>query len=181
MVVGVDYSDLSERAVAEALELASLRENAEVHLIHVLPIAAPDLYYDAAIPPGTYSFDDAFLRLRHYSAVRAQSQTEYPSQPIRVVPHLEAGAAPDHIVRLAIDLDADLIVVGTHGSKGIERLLLGSVAEKVVRYAPCPVLVVRPKAANAKVMARLRDDDEETAPATEPTGAANWAFQGNSR
>jgi hypothetical protein len=55
--------------------------------------------------------------------------------------------SPAHeIAQLASDLEADLVVVGTHGRRGASRLLLGSVAEGVVRLAPCAVLVVRPKA-----------------------------------
>jgi nucleotide-binding universal stress UspA family protein len=59
------------------------------------------------------------------------------------------GDAGDAIAQLASDIEADLVVVGTHGHRGLERLLLGSVAENVVRLAPCPVLVVRPVGAIA--------------------------------
>jgi hypothetical protein len=52
----------------------------------------------------------------------------------------------DEIAQLSADLEADLVVVGTHGRRGISRMLLGSSAEATVRLAPCPVLVVRPKA-----------------------------------
>lgn len=61
----------------------------------------------------------------------------------RVVTHIAVGAAPQQIAQLASDLEANILVLGTHGRRGVERLLLGSVAEGVVRMAHCPVLVVR--------------------------------------
>jgi hypothetical protein len=59
---------------------------------------------------------------------------------------VRSGEADREIVQVASDVSADLIVVGTHGRTGIERLIVGSVAERVLRFAPCPVLAVRPKA-----------------------------------
>jgi hypothetical protein len=64
----------------------------------------------------------------------------------RVVAHVRFDAIADEIAQLAADLEADLVVVGTHGRRGLSRVLLGSSAEATVRLAPCPVLVVRPKA-----------------------------------
>ena len=61
----------------------------------------------------------------------------------RVVTHHRLGDPSTEIVQLAADLDASLVVIGTHGRRGIRRLVMGSVAETVVRLAPCPVLVVR--------------------------------------
>ena len=60
--------------------------------------------------------------------------------------YLRFDAIAEEIAQLAADLEADLVVVGTHGRRGLSRLLLGSTAEATVRLAPCPVLVVRPKA-----------------------------------
>jgi hypothetical protein len=57
------------------------------------------------------------------------------------------------VAQLAADLEADLVVVGTHGRRALARMLLGSVAELTVRLAPCPVLVVRPKASPAPLPA----------------------------
>ncbi len=62
--------------------------------------------------------------------------------------HLVTGDPASAIVRLAKDEDVDLIVMGTHGRTGLLRMLMGSVAEAVVRRAPCPVLTFRPKAKN---------------------------------
>ncbi len=67
-----------------------------------------------------------------------------------MIAHLRLEAPAQEIAQIAADLEADLVIVGTHGRRGISRLLLGSVAEAVVRLAPCPVFVVRPKALPAE-------------------------------
>jgi hypothetical protein len=67
-----------------------------------------------------------------------------PSAP-RVISHVRIDAPAREIAQLASDLEADLVVVGTNGRRALSWLVLGSVAEVVVRLAPCPVLVVRPQ------------------------------------
>jgi nucleotide-binding universal stress UspA family protein len=69
-----------------------------------------------------------------------------PIESERVSVHVRAGVSEDEIVTLANDLDVSLLVLGTHGRRGFRALVLGSVAESVVRSAKCAVLVVRPKA-----------------------------------
>lgn len=61
---------------------------------------------------------------------------------------VETGEARDGILKAAKEVSADLIVIGSHGRRGVKRLVLGSVAEDIVRRAPCPVLVVRMKEAS---------------------------------
>ena len=69
------------------------------------------------------------------------SRASYPE----LVPHVLAGPPAREIVRVASRHDADVIVVGTHGRKGVERLMLGSVASEILKLARCCVLVVREK------------------------------------
>jgi hypothetical protein len=71
---------------------------------------------------------------------------------VRLEPRLEDGDVPELIVEVAQETVADLIVMGTHGRTGLGRLLLGSVAERVLRTAPCPVLTLKAplKASTAK-------------------------------
>lgn len=64
---------------------------------------------------------------------------------VAVDPRIVTGTPVEQIVRLAKELSVDLIIMGTHGRTGISHVFLGSVAEKVVRRAPCPVLTVRPR------------------------------------
>jgi Universal stress protein family len=63
----------------------------------------------------------------------------------RVVAHFRRGSPAQNVAQLAADLDADLVIVGSHGHRGIERFFLGSVAERISRLAHCPVMIVRPK------------------------------------
>src|SRR5690606_23485482 len=69
----------------------------------------------------------------------------------RCVTYLSTDYPAQAVIQLANDLEADMVVVGTHGRQGFRRFLLGSVAEGVVRTAHCPVLVVRPEDQNARV------------------------------
>jgi len=153
IVVGVDYSSASDLALEQALELANARPNAEVHIVNVVRLYGNQALIDAPTEPGfaAISLADANAQLRAYVEQRQQayrdSQTKKGGMRLqRVISHLRLEAPAQEIVQTAADLDADLIVVGTHGRRGISRLLLGSVAEAVVRLAPCPVFVVRPKA-----------------------------------
>ncbi|HTM22059.1 MAG TPA: universal stress protein, partial [Kofleriaceae bacterium] len=70
---------------------------------------------------------------------------EVRSRPVNLFLHARIGAPAREIVELAEEVEADIVVVGTHGRHGINRLVLGSVAEHVVRDAHCPVLVARPR------------------------------------
>jgi nucleotide-binding universal stress UspA family protein len=134
-----DFSEISTKAEAYATALAS-RYDAALHLLHVdppTPIAAP--------------YGEIPVDIRLFEEQRAQAQTELAAARERA---RAAGVAADTSVRgghpareiltVADELHADLIVLGTHGRGGFEHLLLGSVAEKVMRKAPCPVMVVPP-------------------------------------
>jgi nucleotide-binding universal stress UspA family protein len=75
----------------------------------------------------------------------ALERTEAPVSHIAVERRFEEGNPPDVIVAVADEVRADLIVMGTHGYKGLSHAVMGSVAEQVVRKAPCPVLTLRAK------------------------------------
>jgi nucleotide-binding universal stress UspA family protein len=155
VVVGMDFSDLADRALLEAFDLASRRKDAEVHVVSILP--GPNLDPNYQVP--AYALDSnqddnlvgAVERLRAH--VQAQFEAfdvgvgERPhGGSLNVVSHARVDSPVLGIVQLASDLDADLIVVGTHGRHGIARVLMGSVAESTVRHAHCPVLVIPPTA-----------------------------------
>lgn len=158
IVVGIDYSPSGDLALLRAFELATEKQNAEVHIIHVLQtgtLAPLDLGLGSGTPnPAVVA--QAADQLRQYADKRLQ---EFRAEQggaqgklfHRAVSHLRLESSKHEIAQLASDLEADLVVVGTHGRRGASRLLLGSVAEGVVRLAPCPVLVVRPKALDESV------------------------------
>jgi nucleotide-binding universal stress UspA family protein len=153
IVVGVDYSDASDLALEQAFVLAAARPNAELHVVNVVRLYGTQALIDAPTEQAGFSaisLADANARLNAYVEQRQQAYRSAASKngspPQRVIAHLRLEAPAEEIAQTAADLEADLVVVGTHGRRGVSRLLLGSVAEAVVRLAPCPVFVVRPKA-----------------------------------
>jgi nucleotide-binding universal stress UspA family protein len=145
IVVGIDYSEMSDRALDQALETASLREGSEVHVLYV----EPDAWLGAATATGLKpdNADAAVLKVQERAKQRVDKVAPHirKRQIRRVVAHYRRGSPAENIAQLAADLDADLVVVGSHGHRGLERLFLGSVAERVSRLARCPVWIVRPK------------------------------------
>lgn len=133
----VDFSDFSRRALAHAVALAKWYE-AELTLFHVAPSIAPPLAYSEVPPPlavNAVGTEQLKLDLEAWAdTARAQGV------PVTVI--LTTGEPVREIVAKAASMHAGLLVMGTHGASGFERLLLGSVTEKVLRKAPCPVLTV---------------------------------------
>ena len=153
IVVAVDYSETGDLALERALELASEKPAAVVHAVNVLPLfqgIAPDpstggWFY------ATQSVEEALQQLQNYVEQKTNSFAERYTGENRaflqnVLVHQRLQAPAEEIAQIAADLEADLVVVGTHGRRGVSRLILGSVAETTIRFTPCPVLVVRRKA-----------------------------------
>jgi nucleotide-binding universal stress UspA family protein len=157
ILAAVDYSPSGDLAFERALTLATEKRLVAVHVVNVLPVyqAGVVVSDEGAAPPlagSLPSIADASEQLRAYTQrkvdeFRASRGSLSLSFLDRIVAHQRVDVPSEEISRLAAEIEADLVVVGTHGRRGLTRLLLGSVAEGVVRAAPCPVLVVRPKAA----------------------------------
>jgi universal stress protein A len=133
-----DFSETSERAMKYAERLAE-SSGAELILLHAFDM--PETY-DARgqTRPADPELEPKLRRLQSSSA------------RVKLTHALHAGPAGDVICWFAEDRQCDLIVMGTHGRTGLKHLLLGSVAEHVVRYARCPVLVLRtPKAGEPRL------------------------------
>ena len=139
IVVPTDFSDCAEEAWGLAQRLAAA-SGAELVLVHVL-VEAP-LFNE-----GPFTMD----RVRKvYEAARKWGQesleawmAQAQAKGLKARIALRTGVPYREIVDLVTDERADLVVIGTHGRGGIDRALLGSVADRVVRLAPCPVLTVR--------------------------------------
>jgi nucleotide-binding universal stress UspA family protein len=133
----IDFSGFSDRALGFAAAVARW-QGAEIHGLHVLPILAEawafPLAVDAAAgePLSPAAFRDR-LKARLARAQAADLVVEC---------HIRQGGAAHEIVAYARGAAMDLIVMGTHGRSGVERLVLGSVTENVLRHAPCPVLTI---------------------------------------
>ena len=145
IVVGIDYSEAGDLALERALELAADKPGSEVHVLHVIPTRLATSELEMTPLP---SVENATTELQTYVAERLRTIAARSSTaervPPRVVTHLRVAVPAQAVAQLGSDLNADLVIVGTHGRKGVPRWLLGSVAESTVRRAPCPVLVVRP-------------------------------------
>lgn len=141
VLVPVDFSENARLQVAHAAALAE-GSGAALHLLHIIEEAVFPTFYgvDAGAPPA--------------SAVVARTETALqeladslapvipPGTPVRT--HVRTGHPAPGVVAFAEEHACALIVVATHGRTGLERFLMGSVAEQVVRTAPCPVFTVRP-------------------------------------
>ena len=139
ILVPTDFSDGAEEALDYACELA-LQFGATVHLLNVIGIPAlgvPEL--GVAL---TSSVIDSMVR-DNQVALEKLADSKRHRAPIGQV-LLRTGDARDVINQTCKELGADLIVMSTHGRRGVTRALLGSVTESVVRSAACPVLTVRP-------------------------------------
>ncbi|HEY4059107.1 MAG TPA: universal stress protein [Kofleriaceae bacterium] len=133
-----DLSERAEAAVDYACELAS-QLGAKVHLLHVL--AVPVVGVPEIGMAMTSTMIDTML-VENQTALDQLARTKANKCEIGGAV-LRTGDARDVINATAKEIGADLIVVGTHGRTGVSRVLLGSVAESIVRTAPCPVLTIR--------------------------------------
>jgi len=149
--------DLSEQSSLVANHAAALAEvySAPLDLLHVVEEAAYPTVY--GVDPLTPSLPDVQDRAR--KALEALiDRTDTPSESVQA--HVLAGYAARDIVAFAEEHAADLIVMATHGRTGFERFLIGSVAEKVVRRASCPVFTVK---SFGKSLVPAEDDQETSA------------------
>lgn len=137
ILVPVDFSDCSHKAVHYAATFGK-QFNAEVTLLHVLVTVPP--------PPQMLVFEAESLSAKYHEQAAkqlAEWRKEIASQSTVKAVVRQGLSAHQEIISVAQDCNTDLIVIGNHGRSGLARLFTGSTTERVVRHAPCPVLVVR--------------------------------------
>lgn len=160
VLVPTDFSEPANHALRYAAEEAVLHR-AKVTLLHVQPMdAGTDVYYVTGAPASGQQagFDVitggrlGMVPVSEPTVVRRDSSEAALTRLHDLVPEafrgtwqveIAVGRPADTIVRLARERNVDLIVMATHGRTGLEHVVMGSVAEKVVRLAPCPVLTVK--------------------------------------
>jgi universal stress protein A len=138
ILVPVDFSDHSRKALETANSLVE-GFGAQLELLHVVPdqvVLAPP--YAPSLPP-----DYAQQLEQSAGSHLADWADEYAPSDTVVHTHVRRGDPATQITGLARDVGADLIVMGTKGLTGLRHLVLGSVAERTLRLAPCPVLSVK--------------------------------------
>lgn len=141
ILIPIDFSEYSNEALRQACDLGR-RFDAELHLIHVLHSVTPATKTATEFGPLHESI------LAAWKDEAEQALKKLPAEslgPKRVVRQVICGNPALEIVKYADSHGIDLIAMGTHGRTGFKAWMAGSVAERVVRFAHCPVLVVRPK------------------------------------
>tara|TARA_R110002111_G_scaffold2705_4_gene17999 strand:+ start:101546 stop:102016 length:471 start_codon:yes stop_codon:yes gene_type:complete len=139
ILVPTDFSEFGEQALLYGCELAK-KFNSQLHLLNVVQDAVA--MFPEPNMMGT-SMNDLVADMQDLARKQLESMPDLPgTEDLKIVREVRVGPAFLEIVRYAKKSDIDLIVIGTHGRTGIKHMLLGSVAEKVVRKAPCPVLTV---------------------------------------
>jgi universal stress protein A len=137
-----DFSNHAARALRYAAGLAE-RLGASLHLLHVLSDVVPtgpDPMLTPVLPPEYYAQTEA----QSYETLGRVLDPAWGNPPT-VTTAVRWGSAVEEIVDEARAKGVDLLVIATHGRTGLSHVLLGSVAERIVREAPCPVLTIRSK------------------------------------
>ncbi len=133
VVVPIDFSDESFAALNSALELVA--DASHLQAIHVLPALE-------AVEPGViWGTIDNVSRARHAEQALRERTTDARLKGLQV--KIAFGDPGHEVADFAVQVHADLIVLPSHGRRGVTRLLIGSVAERIVRLAHCPVLVLK--------------------------------------
>lgn len=138
LLVPVDFSDACLKATEYAVSLGH-RFGATLHLLHVIedPVVYLPMFESYPLPTREQFETYALDRLENWIP-------EEDTEGLNIESHFRHGAPHAEVIDFATDSRTDLIIMGTHGRGIAAHLLLGSVAEKVVRKAPCPVLTVHP-------------------------------------
>ena len=139
ILVAVDFSEISVKALQTALDLAE-QINAKLDVVHTLPMSEIDLPAE-----GSAEFNRGLVQqeLEKTKDKLNQFVKELSNENIDINELICLGDPKDEINKIAQSINPDMIVVGTHGRKGLSHLLMGSVAESIVRNAIVPVLCVR--------------------------------------
>lgn len=138
ILVPIDFSDHSKKAMETATQLGKTL-GADLHLVHVLHFPV-----HVAAPGQVVVPQELWTQIRDAAARKLEKAAQAVSSAgLSVETHLTEGPNAQAIVELAKKLEVGLIVMGTHGHSGLKHVLLGSVAERTVRLAPCPVMTVK--------------------------------------
>lgn len=138
ILVPIDFSDYSRKALQYAKEFA-LKFSAKMYLIYVFRPIFEDI--EVGVINESIQFNneiEEYAREKLQKLIQDIIGTEVPVEPV-----IRMGRPFMEINRAAEEYDIDLIIIATHGHTGVQHLLFGSTAEKVVRKAPCPVLSLR--------------------------------------
>lgn len=141
IVVGVDFTEASTQALKTALSVLSASPQAELHLTHVViePSVSRNIDQDDSLITSSYK------KLREFLLEESLSMPGTDRFERQVIYHVRlATDAAKALEQVAFDVNADLVVVGTHERKGLEKWMLGSIADSLLQSGRVPLLVARP-------------------------------------
>jgi len=136
-----DFLEGTADAVPYAVDLAK-KYNARLYILHVI--------YEVTKATGLYvphiTLDELYSSMEEEAAKEIEKAYREELRGFEAVEHIiKKGIPYEEIINFASDEGIDLIVIGTHGRKGLDKLFFGSTAEKVIKHAPCPVMTIRVK------------------------------------
>lgn len=137
ILVPIDFSDCSKKALQYAIPLAR-QHDAEITLLYAISVPSYSSGEYGAVDFATVESEMRTTGERNLAALVKEIGEDVTTRAVVL-----NGAPTAEIVEFARELPADIIIVSTHGRTGLKHVFLGSVAEHVVRQAPCPVLIVR--------------------------------------
>ena len=141
ILLAIDESDFSQAAI-QAVSAQARPQGTEVRILHVLE--PPSLLLGREMGANDPEFEAVWKALQDQAmALVEKTEAKLRAAGFSVSPALQEGDPKSKIIDVAKEWKADLIVLGSHGRKGLQRFLMGSVAESVVRHAECSVEIVR--------------------------------------
>jgi nucleotide-binding universal stress UspA family protein len=141
IVCPVDFSEFTDGIIKYAVSLAK-KYDAELHLFHVIPNLNYFTPYESFLTPENLVLIEKNIE----KEVQKDFEKIIKGIDISAKKVIKTGVTFVEIIDYIKEENIDLVVMGTHGRSGIEHILIGSVAEKIIRKSPCPVLTIRPKA-----------------------------------
>lgn len=157
MLVCVQFDETGHHALQQAFRMAKTHSRAPLHIAYIL--ASSTAVTSATVNRHTRELEDAEKHLREFVAARMIGEE------LQVKLHVRFGEVVPSVLQLALDYDVELIVVGTHGRRGVSKLTHGSVAGKLVEEARCPILIATPRDFTGMTSSNVIDP-----PRAEPTG-----------
>jgi nucleotide-binding universal stress UspA family protein len=144
IAVALDLTETGDNALREGMRLARQLPGSELHVVHVVH-TGKDVHDARRLDELSKQLGARIEEIKaHVASVCAPNEGAQPFSQETAI-HVRLGEPAQAIHQAAVDVDADMIVVGTHRKKGVEKLILGSVAEQLLRAARVPVVIAHPK------------------------------------
>jgi nucleotide-binding universal stress UspA family protein len=170
ILFATDFSEASQAALPYAAAIAR-RYDSQLHIAHIM---SPASYIIPSLPGDRVTLDS----IHEAALADARQRMETLASDLKTIPrhtYVREGEVWESLSDIIRGHEIDLLVVGTHGRTGVEKLLLGSKAEEILRLAPCPVLTVGPKIGGRAKLTAIEDDGKNLTPVEISVGQIVYA------